>query len=74
METSTAHQLLNEYNFIWTKQTSILTIVIIFKNDRIKELACFLYQYSNALQLEKKNGTHVIAALDESWANTWCFI
>ena len=62
IDTSTAYHLLREYNFIWTNQQVYYGNY--YQEDRIKELTRFLYQYSNALQLEK-SGTHVIVALDE---------
>jgi hypothetical protein len=67
IDSSTAHYLLHKYNFCWSQQSVYYGNE--YENNRVNELKRFLFQYSHALTLEK-NGTHVIVAMDESWANT----
>jgi hypothetical protein len=67
IDRSTILYLLEEYNFVWSNQPVYYGCQ--YQQDRISELKRFLFQYSQAKQLELQN-THVIVATDESWANT----
>jgi len=67
IDSSTAQYLLHKYNFCWSQQSVYYGNE--YESNRLKELKRFLFQYSHALALENK-GTHVIVAMDESWANT----
>jgi hypothetical protein len=67
MNTSAVQYLLHMYNFCWSQQPVYYGNE--YQDNRLQEMQRFLFQYSHALTLENI-GTHVIVAIDESWANT----